>query len=201
MNEELLPPDLSPIASRLANEGVPIAVMARAFQLSALQVRNTLAEHLANGTITELPRDDWPPTSRRADHLPSQLAKEQDDHLLTACMRAFNITKLQSSFMLVLLKRDEADKDTLHHVIESQRAIRRNQPDNPDTTDPKMVDVVICNLRKRLRPYFPSGHETIKTLWGHGYYMERVDRDLAMAKIHAVVQVTDGACQPSQIGS
>ena len=139
--------------------------------------------------------DDWPPTARRADPLPSQLAKEQDDHRLTACMRAFNITKLQSSFMLVLLKRDEADKDTLHHVIESQRAIRRNQPDNPDTTDPKMVDVVICNLRKRLRPYFPSGHETIRTLWGHGYYMERVDRDLAMAKIHAVVQV-DGEHHP-----
>ncbi len=188
MNEEILPPDLSPIAGRLANEGVPIAVMARAFLLSAGQVRNTLAEHLANGTISELPRDDWPPTSRRADHLPSQLAKEQDDHLLTACMRAFNITKLQASFMLVLIKRDEADKDTLHHVIESQRAIRRNQPDNPDATDPKMVDVVVCNLRKRLRSYWPPGHETIKTLWGHGYFVEKIDRDLALDKIHAIVQ-------------
>ncbi len=163
--------------------------MARGFERGSEVIRESLETSLADGVISEMPRDDWPPTARRADHLPSQLAKEQDDHLLTACMRAFNITKLQSSFMLVLLKRDEADKDTLHHVIESQRAIRRNQPDNPDTTDPKMVDVVICNLRKRLRPYFPSGHETIRTLWGHGYYMERVDRDLAMAKIHAVVQV------------
>ena len=79
------------------------------------------------------------------------------------------MTRLQANFMLVLLKREEADKDTLHHVIESQRAIRRNQPDNPESTDPKMVDVVICNLRKRLRSYFDAGHETIKTLWGHGY--------------------------------
>jgi len=185
MNEQLF----APIWARLANDGVPIAVMARGFERGSEVIRESLETSLADGVISEMPRDDWPPTARRADHLPSQLAKEQDDHLLTACMRAFNITKLQSSFMLVLLKRDEADKDTLHHVIESQRAIRRNQPDNPDTTDPKMVDVVICNLRKRLRPYFPSGHETIRTLWGHGYYMERVDRDLAMAKIHAVVQV------------
>jgi len=188
MNEELLPPDLSPIAGRLANEGVPVAVIARAFQLSAFQVRNTLAEHLANGTITELPRDDWPPTSRRADHLPSQLAKEQDDHLLTACMRAFNVTKLQAAFMIVLIKRDEADKDTLHHVIESQRNTRRNQPADLEEVDPKMVDVAVCNLRKRLRPYWPPGHETIKTLWGHGYFVEKIDRDLALDKIHAIVQ-------------
>ena len=196
MNEETLPPDLDPIAARLANDGVPIAVMARAFQLPSMLVRDALAVQLANGTITEMPRDDWPPTARRSDHLPSQLAHEQEKDLLTACMRAFAVTRLQASFMLVLLKREEADKDTLHHVIESQRAIRRNQPDNPDTTDPKMVDVVICNLRKRLRPYFPPNHETIKTLWGHGYYMERADRDLAMAKIHAVVQVTDGEHNP-----
>ena len=177
---------------RFANEGVPVSVIARCMDAPAEEVRMRIQEAIDRGAVSEMPRADWPPTARRADHLPSQLAKEQDDHLLTACMRAFNITKLQSSFMLVLLKRDEADKDTLHHVIESQRAIRRNQPDNPDTTDPKMVDVVICNLRKRLRPYWPTGHETIKTLWGHGYYMEKADRDLAMDKIHAVVQVTDG---------
>lgn len=185
------------VIARLANEGIPIAVMARGFDAPAELIRDAVRCSIENGTVTEMPREDWPPTARRADHLPSQLAKEQDDHLLTACMRAFNITKLQSSFMLVLLKREEADKDTLHHVIESQRAIRRNQPDNPDTTDPKMVDVVICNLRKRLRPYWPAGHETIRTLWGHGYYMEKADRDLAMAQIHAVVQVDHGE-RPTQ---
>jgi hypothetical protein len=73
-------------------------------------------------------------------------------------------------------------------VIEQQRAIRRNQPDNPDQTDEKMVDVVICNLRKRLRSYWPAGHEVIKTLWGHGYFVEKADRELALDKIHAIVQ-------------
>ena len=190
------PFDLQASIGRLANEGIPVAVIARGLDAPSDFIRETIQDAIDCGQVTEMPRDDWPPTARRSDHLPSQLAKEQEKDLLTACMRAFAVTRLQASFMLVLLKREEADKDTLHHVIESQRAIRRNQPDNPDTTDPKMVDVVICNLRKRLRPYFPPNHETIKTLWGHGYYMERADRDLAMAKIHAVVQVTDGEHNP-----
>lgn len=185
------PFDIVRSIARLANEGIPIAVLARGLDAPSAFIRDTIQQALACGTVTEMPRDDWPPTARRSDHLPSQLAKEQERDLLTACMRAFAVTRLQASFMLVLLKREEADKDTLHHVIESQRAIRRNQPDNPDTTDPKMVDVVVCNLRKRLRPYWPPGHETIKTLWGHGYYMEKADRDVALDKIHAVVQ-SDG---------
>lgn len=192
MNEETLPPDLGNIASRLANEGVPIAVIARSFQQPSDLVRFKLEDYLADGVLTEMPRDDWPPTARRADHLPSRLAKEQEKDLLTACMRAFSVTKLQASFMIVLLKREEADKDTLHHVIESQRAIRRNQPDNPDTTDPKMVDVVICTLRRRLRPHWPDGYQPIKTLWGHGYFMEEVDRKVVLDKIHSTVQVTNG---------
>jgi len=190
------PFDIVRSIGRLANEGIPVAVLARGLDTPSEVIRATIQEAIDCGTVTEMPRDDWPPTARRSDHLPSQLAKEQERDLLTACMRAFAVTRLQASFMLVLLKREEADKDTLHHVIESQRAIRRNQPDNPDTTDPKMVDVVICNLRKRLRPYFPPAHEAIKTLWGHGYYMERDDRQAALDKIHAVVQVANGESPP-----
>ena len=185
---ERRPFDIAASIARLANEGIPVAVLARGLDAPLEVIRSTIQDAIDCGKVTEMPRADWPPTARRADHLPSQLAKEQDDHLLTACMRAFSITKLHAAFMMVLIKRDEADKETLHNVIEAQRAIRRNQPDNPEMTDPKMTDVVICNLRKRLRPFWPPGHETIKTLWGHGYYMEKVDRDLALDKIHAVVQ-------------
>jgi hypothetical protein len=179
-----------PVASiaRLANEGIPIAVIARGLDAPSDVIRETIQAAIDCGKVTEMPRDDWPPTARRSDHLPSQLAKEQERDLLTACMRAFAVTKLQAAFMLVLIKREEADKDTLHNVIESQRNIRRNQPDNMEQVDPKMVDVVVCNLRKRLRPYWPAAHETIKTLWGHGYYMEKIDRDLALDKIRAVLQ-------------
>src|SRR5208282_5907842 len=176
------------VIARFANEGIPVAVMARGFNIASELIRDAIKCSIENGIVTEMPREDWPPTARRADHLPSQLAKEQDDHLLTGCMRAFNITKLQAAFMLVLIKRDEADKDTLHNVIEAQRMTRRNQPADLESVDPKMVDVVVCNLRKRLRPYWPPGHETIKTLWGHGYFVEKTDRNLALDKIRAVVQ-------------
>ena len=75
---------------------------------------------------------------------------------------------------LVLLKREEADKETLHFVIETQRALRRTRPDSVETTDPKMVDVVICKLRKKLRPLGIN----IQTLWGHGYYIDSDGRDI-----------------------
>ena len=190
------PFDLIASIGRLANEGIPVSVLARGLDTESGVIRETIQTAIDCGVVTEMPRDDWPPTARRSDRLPSQLAKEQEQDLLIACRKALDVTGLQANFLVVLLKREEADKDTLHHVIESQRATRRNQPDNPDTTDPKMVDVVICNLRKKLRPHWPPGHETIKTLWGHGYYMDEADRKLALDKIHAAVQVTDGQPNP-----
>ncbi len=180
--------DILASIARLANEGIPVAVIARGLDAESGSIRNVIQDAINCGVVTEMPRADWPPTARRADHLPSQLSKEQEKDLLITCRRAFDVTGLQANFLVVLLKREEVDKDTLHNVIESQRAIRRNQPDNPESVDPKMVDVIICNLRKKLRPFWPPGHEVIKTLWGHGYYMEKVDRDVALDKVHAAVQ-------------
>ena len=187
MVEPALPPDLVPIAARLAFEGVPVRAIARSLSQGADIVRDALDIAKADGTISEVPRDDWPPTARRADHLPSEVARSSEGSMLSACMKAFRLTRLQANFMLVLLKRDEADKDMLHFVIEQQRAIRRNRPDDPEPTDPKMVDVVIWNIRKRLKP---TGI-TITTLWGHGYYISVADRAKANALMIEAVQVVN----------
>lgn len=182
MNDEpTLPSVLVPIAARLAYEGIPVRAIARAFSLPADMVREELETAKANGTIIEVPRDDWPPTGRRSDHLPAALANANETDLLLTIAHILNLTRLQSHFMLVLLKRDAVDKDTLHFIIEQQRATRRNRPDNPDPTDPKMVDVVIWNIRKRLKPR----GITIHTLWGHGYYITAEDRDKANTLIGA----------------
>ena len=173
--------------ARFANEGVPVAVIARGLDAPSEEIRAQIQAAIDCGVVTEMPRADWPPTARRSDRLPSQLAHEQEKDLLIACRKAYAVTGLQAHFLMVLLKREEADKTTLHGVIESQRAIRRNQPDNPDATDEKMVDVVICNLRKKLRPFWPPGHEVIKTLWGHGYFVDKVDRDLMLDKLRAML--------------
>ena len=83
--------------------------------------------------------------------------------------------------MGVLLRRDEVEKETLHGVIEQQRMTRMSQPYDYAPTDPKMVDVIICKLRKRLKPH----NVEIKTLWGRGYFIDRDNRKVALEIINA----------------
>jgi hypothetical protein len=190
--DEYKPPLSAPydqIASRLANEGIPVNVIARGLEYPAADVRLSLEESLAAGLITEMPAADWPPTARRADHLPPHIAAARDNDLVIAFMRAFKLTKLMASFILVLVKREEADKTTLHRVIEAQRATRASRPDNPEETDPKMVDVVICNLRKKLKTF----GLTIHTLWGHGYYLDHEGKKQALALVERELNDRDAA--------
>jgi DNA-binding response OmpR family regulator len=62
----------------------------------------------------------------------------------------------------------------MHQIIEKCRA-----PNKGDQTDPKMVDVVICNLRKRLKK---TGLK-IETMWGCGYFMKPDMRTRALELI------------------
>lgn len=167
-----LPDLLAHIAARLANERIPVAVIARALRYPSSDVRESLQVCLDVGGIAEMPTNDWPPTAKRADHLPAAVTVQSEDYQLFACQRLLHLTRLEASFMVVLIRRDEADKDTLHRVIEAQRALRRTRPDSQEMTDPKMVDVVICKLRKKLSALGVK----VKTLWGHGYYLEDADR-------------------------
>jgi len=190
--ENALPPDLIPIATRLAFEGVPVRVIARSFEQPADLVRESLHIAIDLGSIIDMPSEDWPPTARRADHLPAGVARETDKDMLFLCKNAFNLTGLHAAFMLVLLKKDLADKDTLHHVIEQQRLTRSHRPANPEETDPKMVDVVICLLRKRLKPY----SIVISTSWGDGYYLKAPDRKKANDLIEALVKENASYANP-----
>lgn len=158
------------IAARLAHEGVPVSAIARALGKPSSDVRECLDYHLEIGGITEMPVSDWPPTARRADRLPAFLQKEPEKIQLLSCQRVLKLTPLEAGFILVLLKRDEADKDTLHYVIETQRNMRR--ADNPEATDKKMVDVIICKLRRKLVKFKVE----IKTIWGRGYYIDEKGR-------------------------
>lgn len=173
--DEFGPPidkDHALIAVRLALEGIPVAAIARGLLKPSTDVRDTLQYHLDIGSLSEMPASDWPPTARRADRLPSFLSSVPESVQLNSCQRALNLTGLEAGFMLVLLKRDEADKETLHYVIETQRSLRRTRPNNSESTDPKMVDVVICKLRKKLKPL----NIYIRTLWGKGYYLDEESR-------------------------
>ena len=181
--EPLLPDPEAPITVRLANEGVPIRAIARSVLHSSEDVRWTIQEAIDVGTITSMPRDDWPAGVPRGSRLPSFMIGKSEASQLAACQRALKITRREASFMLVLMKRDEADKTTLHHVVETQRMARANQPGDPDETDPKIVDVVICHLRRKLKPK----NIRIATLWGHGYFLETAGRKIVEDLIAEVI--------------
>lgn len=73
--------------------------------------------------------------------------------------------------LALMLKRDEVTKEQLHAVIENAR------PPGREITEIKMVDVMICKLRKKIKV-----HEIeVKTMWGLGYYIARVHRDRAIS--------------------
>jgi hypothetical protein len=170
-----LPKEPALIAVRLALEGVPVAAIARALLFPSGDVRETLQYHLDIGSIVEMPASDWAPTARRADRLPAFLAAVPEAIQLNSIQRLLKLTRLEAGFLLVLLRRDEAYKETLHYVIETQRALRRSRLNNSEPTDPKMTDVVICKLRKKLDPLGIK----ILTLWGRGYYLSEDGRKAA----------------------
>lgn len=149
--------------------------IARAIKQSSGDVYEWLRDALASGQIVELPKDDWPPGSRRGSRTAfNGTPLESDDNLKFACARLFKATRLEAAILAVLLKRAEVTKAQLHLVIEQNRP-----SENREETDPKMVDVVICHLRKKLKKHDLK----IETIWGLGYSMSVEHREIAQAML------------------
>jgi DNA-binding response OmpR family regulator len=183
----ITPPDpaAASIAVRLADEGIPVRAIARATSIPSDEVYSLLRDALASGTIVELPKDDWPPGSRRSARTAFNGTPFDDDEALKfACARFFKVTRLEAAILGVLLKRSEVTKTQLHLVIEQNRP-----SEGREETDPKMVDVVICHLRKKLKPHELS----ITTVWGIGYLMPVQDRDKAVVLLNQFQQQAAGA--------
>lgn len=165
-------PFLHDVAVALADEGVPVRAIARAAKIAGEDLYLVLKTAINEGRLIELPKDDWPPTSKRNQrNQPSHnLLNLDDDTLRMACASRFKFTRLQAAVFVTLLRRPEINKDQLHTAIE---AIRPNQ-DEP--TDQKMVDVVICHIRKKIKPF----EVTIDTIWGVGYSLPAAGRALML---------------------
>jgi len=175
--------DTRKVVVRLADEGIPVRAIARACKIPGDEVYEILHDAMHRGTITEIPKDDWPPGSGRAKRaLPQHNVLEDDEKLKFLCSIVFKTTRLQSSILAVLLKRSEVTKEQLHQVIETLR------DPNRDETDLKMVDVIICHLRRKLTPFDVK----IKTIWGIGYRMEPAERDRAVHALTSHVMYPDG---------
>lgn len=165
--------DLIPIAVRLADEGVPLCAISRSLKAPSEHVREALYIAKEEGKIVSMPREDWPPNSLRATRDPMQGKKMDDEDIVFNCVRLFKVTRQQASLLSVMIRRNEVSKDTMHQIIENSRGSTKD-----DQTDPKMVDVVICNLRKRLKK--TPLKDVIQTMWGCGYFMKPEDRQRAL---------------------
>lgn len=180
MDAEVLPDILVPYAVRAAVEGIPVRAIARILDQSSELVYASLHEQHLTGHLVELPRSDWPPTGRLADRLPQTKNRPQDDDILFSCRRRMSLSNLEGLFLVVLLKYDRADKNKLHHQIEQARNLRGNPPDT-ELVDQKMVDVIICKLRKKLRNI--DTRFIIETVWGNGYYIANNVKRLMFERI------------------
>lgn len=165
------------VAVRMADEGIPVRAIARATHLPSEDVYQALRDAIARGSIVEMPKDDWPPGSNRSTRSPfNGTHLESEDALRTACTRYFNASPLEAAMLALMLKRDEVTKEQLHAVIENAR------PPGREITEIKMVDVMICKLRKKLKPRDIE----VKTMWGLGYYIARIHRDRAISLLLAM---------------
>jgi DNA-binding winged helix-turn-helix (wHTH) protein len=182
--DECLPPlhvTLFAVATNMAGEGIPIAAIARCIEQPSGLVLGSLKVAVDAGTLTALPTFDWPPTSKSSDHVPRRARTQSDRDISFAARKMFKLTPLEAAFLLVLLRNAHADKARLHTVVENQRFTRASHPDQMESTDPKMVDVMICKLRKRLKVADPV--YVVKTVWGSGYYIEPAVQSAILLKL------------------
>lgn len=169
------------VATRAANEGIPIAAIARVLNQPFSLMEEVLRSARRLGHITQMPKGDWPPGVNWAGRLPTTPRAANAEDIEFACRKTYRLTPLEAALMLVLLRCEFATKDKLHNVVETQRQHRQQRPDNPEETDPKIVDVVVCKLRKKLRDI--DKRVAITTSWGKGYYMEPKVKELVYAAI------------------
>lgn len=73
----------------------------------------------------------------------------------------FGLTQSENRLLGVLVAREHAPKAALHIALTEGY---RSDDEEPAV---KIVDVMICKIRKKLAPYFI----TIETDWGTGYHM------------------------------
>lgn len=157
---------------RLADEGVPVAALVRAFKRPFGDIHQLLAKAKHLGQLLELPQSDWPPGSRRdtrASAIAPIRAADINDMLL-ALMRQYRLTRQEARMLATLVRRPHATKATLHAAIK----------DDPDGVgSPKIVDVVACKLRRKLTPH---GIEIV-TVWGRGYYLAPASTEIVAAAV------------------
>lgn len=166
------------LAIALADEGVPVRAIARSTKIPAEDVYDILKAAIAQGRLLDLPKPEWPAGTKKSARYQAEntVLSYDDDILSMACSAVFSLSRSQAHvFIAILRKTPDITKKHLHNVIEANRL------DHDEPTDPKIVDVVIHNIRKKIERI--DATLQIKTVWGKGYTMEHDARTLALTII------------------
>jgi hypothetical protein len=150
---------------RLASEGIPVRAIARCTCVPSADIYERLTEAVESGELLEVPRADWPAGVARVDRTPvfKSLLETDDGTLLIHIVARFRITRLQAILLLALLKRPTCTRDHLFEEIE------RRRPQAERSAGPKITDVSLWGLRRKLRPLL--GADAIITVRTSGYLM------------------------------
>lgn len=168
-----VPDDLVPIVVRAAHEGVPVRVMARVLLRHVEPIRECIRYAIARGDITDMPRDDWPPSkASAAERAPSGRRTLSSGDMSGILSHQFRLTSKEADVLTMLMRRPgpQAKASILNFVY----------GDCDEAPEPKIIDVFTCKIRKKLKKH----GITITTVWGKGYTLENEDR----VKINACVE-------------
>lgn len=160
-----------PIMVRLADEGVPVRAIARAFRVPFAAVNETITAALQAARLLACPPIDWPPT-QPSNQRTGRAVRHSESELITTLQHRYAITRQQALLLIVMLKRELATKEVLHAAAQLVHGPGQE-------TSKKLVDVLICKLRKRMAKH---GH-TIETIWGGGYFLTENDRKAILKEI------------------
>lgn len=179
------------VALALANEGVPLRVIARAIKQPAPSVRTAVTAAIDEGTLVEMPGDDWPPGVPRSKRGPVMgLLDISSDRYLLNLVYVFKVTKLHSRLLALLLNRAMVDNTAAHRILQTGK----NRSTDEESQE-ELVKVVICHLRKRLKPLDIE----IKTSWSCGYFMEPEMRRKALAYLDSRLHDRDQSEPETQL--
>lgn len=168
---------------RLADEGIPVAAIARSFGVRFAEVYGFLKSARERGEIIEVPPSDWGPGQSKADRAekggPAERVVRPDHsdpiHVARVC-NDFGLTHQAGCLILLLAsRRGGVPKEMLFKLIF----------EDYDTRDPLVMKNHISVLMTRCRRRFAklSIPFEIKTIWGVGYALGEGTRALVLKSI------------------
>jgi hypothetical protein len=153
-------------AVRLAMEGIPLAVIARALLCPLWEVRYACQAAKTKGWLKAVPPQNWPDVASPARRVPKAAARLPVADITDRAEQIRIVLGLQfgeSVLLAALLLVDVAEKGALSALVS-----RRGEVANK-----KLVDVFACHLRRSLRRH----RIAFETVHGVGFRMPLDDRE------------------------